>query len=218
MPLPTILIEDSQTILEILIPALDEIADAQVMAVEGTAAAGVAAMTAYADSWRLVVVDLFLKEGSGLDVVRAGQARRDDQHILLVTNFATPEIRRRAIEAGADAVFDKSDRSSSCSSSSARRIRPSKANPRRTGCGRGSWSVWPVKPRGWKVDRTLLIDAPWSAVPMPDDPLERRKTARRCAGCVEPHPLIAGTPRVADRSWTPARGDPTFSCGSAPAH
>ncbi len=108
MPLPTILIEDSQTILEILVPALDEIADAQVMAVAGTATAGVAAMTANADSWRLVVVDLFLKEGHGLEVLRVGQARRGDQHIVLLTNFATPEIRRRALEAGADAVFDKS--------------------------------------------------------------------------------------------------------------
>jgi len=41
-------------------------------------------------------------------VLRAIVRTRPDQRIFLVTNFATPDIRRRALEAGADAVFDKS--------------------------------------------------------------------------------------------------------------
>jgi len=108
MPLVTVLIEDSSTIRESLIPALAEVADAEVVAEAETAADGIAALQAHADSWRLAVVDMFLRNGNGLEIVRAFRIRRADQHMLVLTNYATPEIRRKAIDAGADAVFDKS--------------------------------------------------------------------------------------------------------------
>jgi len=108
MPLVTILIEDSATIRESLIPALAEVADAQVAAIAETAAEGIAAMAALAGRWQLTIVDLFLREGNGIEVLRAAGAREAHQHILVLTNFATADIRRRALEAGADGVFDKS--------------------------------------------------------------------------------------------------------------
>jgi len=108
MPLVTVLIEDSSTIRESLIPALAEVADAEVVAEAETAAEGIAALQAHADSWRLAVVDMFLRNGNGLEIVRAFRIRRAAQHMLVLTNYATPEIRRKAIDAGADAVFDKS--------------------------------------------------------------------------------------------------------------
>jgi DNA-binding NarL/FixJ family response regulator len=108
MPLVTILIEDSSTIRESLIPALAEVANAKVVAIAETAAEGIAALHAHADSWRLAVVDMFLRNGNGLEVLRAFRTRRPDQHMLVLTNYATSEIRRKALDAGADAVFDKS--------------------------------------------------------------------------------------------------------------
>ena len=108
MPLATILIEDSATIRESLIPALAELANAEVIAVAETAAEGIAALRTHAASWHLAVVDMLLKEGNGLEVLQAGQGRRDDQHMIVLTNYATLDIRRRAKAAGADAVFDKS--------------------------------------------------------------------------------------------------------------
>ena len=108
MPLPIVLAEDSAAIRESLIPALADVADAEVIAVAETAAEAIAALTAHSGVWRLAILDLFLKQGHGLDVLRAIVKTRPDQRIFLVTNFATPDIRRRALEAGADAVFDKS--------------------------------------------------------------------------------------------------------------
>ena len=108
MPLVTVLIEDSSTIRESLIPALAEVADAIVVAVAETAAEGIAALHAHADTWRLAVIDMFLRNGNGLEVLRAFRSRRPDQHMLVLTNYATVEIRLKAIDAGADAVFDKS--------------------------------------------------------------------------------------------------------------
>ena len=108
MPLHTLLIEDSETIRENLIPTLAELADAQVIAVAEGASEAIDALNRYGDEWDLVIVDLFLKEGSGLSVLRAGQNRSPHQHMLVLTNYPTAEIRRRCMDLGADGVYDKS--------------------------------------------------------------------------------------------------------------
>ena len=108
MPLATILIEDSPAIRSGLIPALAELGDVEVIATAETADQGIAALKAHADRWRLAVVDMLLKSGNGLQVLRAGRERRSDQHMVVLTNYATPDIRRKSTECGADAVFDKS--------------------------------------------------------------------------------------------------------------
>lgn len=108
MPLAVVLAEDSAAIRESLTAALAELADAEVIAVAETAVDAIAALQAHAAVWQLAILDLFLQRGHGLDIVRAVVKTRPDQRIFLVTNFATPDIRRRALEAGVDAVFDKS--------------------------------------------------------------------------------------------------------------
>ena len=109
MPLPTVLIEDSATIRESLIPAMEEFADVQILAVAETAAEGIAALAKHNGVWRLAVVDVFLREGNGLEVVRAVQRLGSHQrYVIVLTNYATAEIRTRAYAAGADAIFDKS--------------------------------------------------------------------------------------------------------------
>jgi DNA-binding NarL/FixJ family response regulator len=108
MALKTILVEDNGTIRASLIPAMAELADVQVIVTAETANEGVAALQAHAAEWQLTVVDLYLREGTGLAVLRAGEHRAPHQHMIVLTNYATPEVRRRCLDAGADAVFDKS--------------------------------------------------------------------------------------------------------------
>lgn len=108
MPLATILIEDSPTIKKGLIPALAELAGVEVIASAETADQGIAALNVHEVKWRLAVVDILLKVGNGLQVLRAARGRRGDQHVIVLTNYATQDIRQRSIECGADAVFDKS--------------------------------------------------------------------------------------------------------------
>jgi len=108
MPLRTILIEDSETIRENLVPTLAEMADARVIAVAETASQALDALERHKQDWDLAVVDLFLKEGSGMSVLRAARDRSPHQHMLVLTNYPTAEIRRRCRELGADGVFDKS--------------------------------------------------------------------------------------------------------------
>ena len=108
MTIATILIEDSFVIRSELIPALAEFADVEVVATADTAEEGIAALQAHADRWQLAVVDMLLKAGNGLQVLRAGRKRRSDQFMVVLTNYATADIRRKSSECGADAVFDKS--------------------------------------------------------------------------------------------------------------
>jgi ActR/RegA family two-component response regulator len=108
MPLTTILIEDSLTIRDNLVAAMAELADIEVIATAETPAEAIAALRLHRETWLLAVVDLFLRDGSGMTVLRQFQQRRADQHMVVLTNYPTPEIRRRCLALGADAVFDKS--------------------------------------------------------------------------------------------------------------
>lgn len=108
MPIAAILVEDSPEICASLIPALAELADVHVIVTAETADQGVEALRAHAHTWRLAVVDMALAAGNGLQVLRAGRERRSDQHMVVLTNYATPDIRQKSTECGADAVFDKS--------------------------------------------------------------------------------------------------------------
>jgi DNA-binding NarL/FixJ family response regulator len=108
MSLRTILVEDSSTIREALIPALADLARAEVVAVAETASEAIAVLTDPVDTWDLAVVDLFLREGSGLAVLRACKERASHQRMVVLTNYPTEEMRRRSFELGADALFDKS--------------------------------------------------------------------------------------------------------------
>ena len=107
MSLITILVEDSQTIRDNLVPALEELADAHVVALADTAQEAIEALERHA-SWQLVIVDLFLREGSGLTILRACRDRPEGKHVVVLTNYPTPEMRQRCLALGADAVFDKS--------------------------------------------------------------------------------------------------------------
>ncbi len=58
--------------------------------------------------WDLAIIDLFLKEGSGLNILKACRTRRPGQKMIVLSNHATSDVRWRCAQLGADAVFDKS--------------------------------------------------------------------------------------------------------------
>jgi DNA-binding NarL/FixJ family response regulator len=106
MSIATILIEDSQTIRDALIPTMRELADLEVVAVADTSQGAIETLASH--PWQLAVVDLFLKRGSGMEVLRSCPPRRADQYVVVLTNYATAEIRQKCLALGATAVFDKS--------------------------------------------------------------------------------------------------------------
>jgi DNA-binding NarL/FixJ family response regulator len=57
----------------------------------------------------LMIVDVFLAQGSGLGVLRAAHRRKQPGKLVVLSNYATADIRRKCLELGADRVFDKSN-------------------------------------------------------------------------------------------------------------
>ena len=108
MALITYIAEDNDTILTNLIETLQEITEVRVMGSGATQTEAECWLELHDGHWHLAIVDLFLKEGSGLAVLTDCHKRESYQKVVLLTNYATPEIRKRALLLGADAVFDKS--------------------------------------------------------------------------------------------------------------
>ncbi len=108
MPLAVFLVEDNPKIRENLIPALAELGSASVMATAESAQEAIEWLAGHKGTWDLVVVDFFLKEGTGLEVVRWCNGRLAGQRVVVLTNYINEETLNACIEAGADAFFDKS--------------------------------------------------------------------------------------------------------------
>lgn len=109
MELKTYIVEDNATIRENLIETLHELASVRSLGWADTEHDARRWLASHDGEWDLVVVDLFLKQGSGLGVLEACQQRGRDQRVVVLSNYATPDMRRRCSELGADAVFDKSN-------------------------------------------------------------------------------------------------------------
>ena len=108
-PLRIFLVEDNATIRDSLIPTLEELAAARVVADAGGEDEAARWLLGHVGDWDLAVVDLFLAQGSGLGLLRHLRARGPAQRAVVLSNYATTDMRRRCREAGADAVFDKSN-------------------------------------------------------------------------------------------------------------
>jgi len=55
----------------------------------------------------LVLLDMHLPDGTGLDVLRHIRQRGGGQMVMVVTGFAQTEVRRKCVQLGAHLVFDK---------------------------------------------------------------------------------------------------------------
>lgn len=56
----------------------------------------------------LVIVDIFLASGLGTEVLRRAKHAHARPKFVVLTNYATDDIRRRVMALGADRIFDKS--------------------------------------------------------------------------------------------------------------
>jgi DNA-binding NarL/FixJ family response regulator len=107
-PLRTLIIEDSPLILANLTATLEELADVEVV---GTAADEAGALKWIRESpaaFDMMIVDIFLNSGTGLGVLREASAAGLPAKRVVLTNYASDDMRARCRELGADRVFDKS--------------------------------------------------------------------------------------------------------------
>jgi DNA-binding NarL/FixJ family response regulator len=107
-PLRAFIVEDSPVIRESLIAMLEEMTP---MRVVGTAEDEATAVRSLTDSTKpvdIAIIDVFLRGGSGLGVLKALRDAGTDVERVVLTNYATAEMRRHCLALGAARVFDKS--------------------------------------------------------------------------------------------------------------
>ena len=105
--LTAFIVEDRPVILENLVAALEEMAPIQVV---GTADDEASALRWLGENvCDLAIVDIFLKSGSGLGVLKTASLSDRPIKLVVLSNYATPDMRRKCLELGADRVFDKSN-------------------------------------------------------------------------------------------------------------
>jgi DNA-binding NarL/FixJ family response regulator len=125
--LKTFIVEDSPLIRENLIATLEELVAINVVGTAEDETSAVLWLAQPEHHVDLVIVDIFLKGGSGLGVLRATShldncfgsagthvqglangALRHLRKMVVLSNYATEDMRRKCLELGADRVFDKS--------------------------------------------------------------------------------------------------------------
>ena len=106
--LKTYLVEDSPVIRSSLTAALEELSPVQVVGWSGDQAGALDWLADPEHEAALLIIDLFLKRGSGLGVLCAALPMRPALHCVVLSNYATCDVRSRCLQLGAERVFDKS--------------------------------------------------------------------------------------------------------------
>ncbi len=100
-------VEDSPLIRQNLIATLEEMLDLRIVGYAEDERSAVAWLQA-GEAVDLMIIDIFLKSGTGLEVLRQARAAQPRAQLVVLTNYATADMRRRCAQLGADRVFDKS--------------------------------------------------------------------------------------------------------------
>lgn len=107
-PIRVFLVEDSPHVRDLLLDFLHVPGEVEITGYADNEIESVAAILA--DPVDAVIVDLKLREGSGMAVIEKLRSAKliPQPKIIVFTNHPFPEIRRRAMQLGADYFFDKS--------------------------------------------------------------------------------------------------------------
>lgn len=100
-------VEDSAVIRQNLLAALEELLAVRIVGVAEDERSALEWLRGDGDC-QLIIIDIFLKSGTGLEVLRQARTARPQASLVVLTNYATADMRRRCAQLGADRVFDKS--------------------------------------------------------------------------------------------------------------
>jgi DNA-binding NarL/FixJ family response regulator len=108
MTLKVFLVEDNPVIRHSLSAALEELAPVQIVGFAEDEQTATEWLRANGEQCDLLIVDIFLNRGSGLGVLRTIQNQTPICKVVM-SNYATEDMRRKCLELGAHRVFDKSN-------------------------------------------------------------------------------------------------------------
>jgi DNA-binding NarL/FixJ family response regulator len=105
--LPVYLVEDDPILRALIVEAIIAGCDAQIVGFAETETDAVTWLNNHRNNWRLAVIDLFLKRGTGFGVLERLKPKELRERVIVLTNSATHENRSRCLSLGALAVYDK---------------------------------------------------------------------------------------------------------------
>lgn len=108
MSMRIFVVEDSPRLRDNLAATLKEMAGVEVVGTAETEHEARRWLADNRDAWDIAIVDLFLRVGSGLNLLEACARRAPTQKVVVLSNHSSRDVRWRCQQLGADAVFDKS--------------------------------------------------------------------------------------------------------------
>jgi len=109
--LKVFLVEDLQRMRGLLGDLFSSMGGLKVVGSASTEAEAKLWLDDHPDGWDVVVIDLVLEQGSGMEVIRRCKADPAGGKVVVFSSYATPGVRQHCLDLGADAVFDKAETS-----------------------------------------------------------------------------------------------------------
>lgn len=109
MVLKIFLVEDNEMLRKELTEAMQEVVPVQVVGSANNERAAVHWLSSNDSNWDVAIVDLQLKQGSGIGAINWSSTRRAHQRVVVLSNYLTDDVRARCLAMGANAAFDKSN-------------------------------------------------------------------------------------------------------------
>ena len=107
MSIRVLIVEDSAAMSTLLAAELAEQDDLAVVAIIQTESQAKQWLDTHPDGWDVAIVDLFLQEGTGVEILRHCRNRQASQKVVVATNHAVPSQVEQCTLLGADQVFSK---------------------------------------------------------------------------------------------------------------
>jgi DNA-binding NarL/FixJ family response regulator len=104
-PMTVFIVEDSEMVRLRLIETLAQIPGTELLGWCDTEADAVC--IAFTHRPQIMVADIQLREGNGMNVLKAVRDAELETKMIILTNFPYPQYRRKCQDAGADYFFDK---------------------------------------------------------------------------------------------------------------
>ncbi len=109
VPIRVLLVEDMLHLRGVVTDLLRSLGDFQVVAQASTEAEAKLWLEENAGGWQLAIVDLILEQGTGMGVIGKCRDTSPRGRVVVLSDYATPGIRKHCMKLGAHAVFQKSD-------------------------------------------------------------------------------------------------------------
>ena len=106
--LKTYLVEDSPVIRDSLVATLQDLTPVEVVGYAEDEYTATRWLSQADNDAGLVIIDIFLKTGSGLGVLHDSALWPQRRKMVVLSNYATADMRLRCLALGADRLFDKS--------------------------------------------------------------------------------------------------------------